>query len=133
MFLNQLKLNEKEVFWNVANILARVDGQFTAEEEEMLEQYNLEMQTDFVYDGTKTDKKALLQMLQDSSRQAKKMIYFELYGLVYADKKYSADEKEMMQEVQKILMLSDADVKELGECVIAILDIYKKLGGILAR
>lgn len=37
MFLNQLKLNEKEVFWNVANILARVDGQFTAEEEEMLE------------------------------------------------------------------------------------------------
>ena len=71
MFLNYLSQKEKEIFWNIANMVVRVDGELAQEEMDMLEEYKREMQSDFCFDETKVDKLAILDELKDSSMQVK--------------------------------------------------------------
>ena len=47
MLLNELSLEEKKTFWNIANVLASVDGN-APEEESVLKQYSEEMGADFL-------------------------------------------------------------------------------------
>lgn len=131
MFLNYLSQKEKEIFWNIANMVVRVDGELAQEEMDMLEEYKREMQSDFCFDETKVDKLAILDELKDSSMQVKKIIYLELYGLVYADKKYTIEERTFMSKIQENFDIADTDIKALEDCVIEIMGIYRRLGEII--
>lgn len=131
MFLSQLNRKEKEIFWNLANIVMRSDNEATQAELDMLETYEEEMQEDFTDCELNHDFTALLEELQGASTRIKKIIYFELYGLVYADGKYQSEERDLMAEMQQAFALTDADAKALGQAVIDIMNIYTKLGEII--
>ena len=133
MFLANLNQKEKAVFWDVANAIVRVDGVIAEVEMEMLNQYQDEMHTAFAEGDAKIDKMELLASLKDSSQAVKKMIYFELFGLVYADAKYTKDEENLMKNVQMLFGITDEDARALEKCVVTIMNTYGELGEILAR
>ena len=130
MLLDQLTLEEKKAFWNIANLLASSDGS-AREEESILEQYNEEMGTDFEYpDASQIDIKNELESIKASSAKNRKIIYFELYGVAYADTSFDDREKKILDEVCLALSITD-DVREtLESSVKTIFDTYRKLGDV---
>jgi len=130
MLLDELTLEEKKAFWNIANVLASADGR-ALEEESILEQYNEEMGTDFEYpDASQIDIKNELESIKASSSKNRKIVYFELYGVAYADTSFDDREKKILDEVCLALSITD-DVREtLESSVKTIFDTYRKLGDV---
>lgn len=130
MLLDELTLEEKKAFWNIANVLASADGR-ALEEESILEQYNEEMGTDFEYpDASQIDIKNELESIKASSAKNRKIVYFELYGVAYADTSFDDREKKILDEVCLALSITD-DVREtLESSVKTIFDTYRKLGDV---
>ena len=128
MLLDQLTLEEKKAFWNIANVLASADGRALAEES-ILEQYNDEMGTGFEYpDASQIDINNELQSIKNSSAKNRKIVYFELYGVAYADTEFTDREKNLLDEICLDLAITDDVRGTLENSVRTIFDTYKKLG-----
>lgn len=128
MLLDQLTLEEKKAFWNIANVLASADGRALAEES-ILEQYNDEMGTGFEYpDASQIDINNELQSIKNSSAKNRKIVYFELFGVAYADTEFTDREKNLLDEICLDLAITDNVRGTLENSVRTIFDTYKKLG-----
>ena len=87
------------------------------------------MGTGFEYPvASEIDLKKELGTLSGSSAKDRKIVYFELYGVAYADTAFDDREKQILDEVCLTLSITD-DVREtLEESVKTIFDTYRKLG-----
>lgn len=132
MLLDELTLEEKRSFWNIANVLASVDGQIVAEEQSVLAQYVEEMGGGFEFiDPASVDVTAELNAVKGSALRNRRIMYFELFGVAYADTDFSDKEQKILREAADILDIAD-DVKEtLETCVKNVYDSYRKLGDVL--
>ena len=131
MLLDELSMEEKKAFWNIANAMASVDGR-VMEEESILQQYNEEMGVNFAFiDASAVDVKKELDSVKASSLRSRRIMYFELFGVAYADTEFDANEQKVLDEVANELEIT-GDVREtLESSVKNIFDTYKKLGEVL--
>ena len=128
MLLDELTLEEKKAFWNIANVLASSDGR-ALEEESILEQYNEEMGTGFEYpDASQIDINKELESIKNSSAKNRKIVYFELFGVAYADTEFTDREKNLLDEICLDLAIAESDRETLENSVRTIFDTYRKLG-----
>lgn len=128
MLLDSLTLEEKKAFWNIANVLASADGR-ALEEESILEQYNDEMGTGFEYpDASQIDVNKELESIKNSSAKNRKIVYFELFGVAYADTEFTDREKNLLDEICLDLAIAESDRETLENSVRTIFDTYRKLG-----
>lgn len=131
MLLDELTLEEKKAFWNIANVLAAVDGR-AASEESILNQYKDEMGEDFdPVDPAAVDIKSELGTLGASSIRNRKIVYFELFGVAYADTGFDEKEKDILDEAYAALGISSKDREFLESSVKTIFDTYRTLGDVL--
>ena len=114
MFLHQLSNDNKIRFWDLANHMMRTDGKVTKEEENMLDQYKQEMQMDFDYNGA-VNIDETISALAKEDKFTKRCIYFELFGLAYADAKYDMTERAEMEKMQRLFGITDEESKEIEE------------------
>ncbi len=131
MLLDELSMEEKKAFWNIANVLASVDGR-VMEEESILNQYNEEMGVNFAFiDASLVDIDKEIESISSSSLRSRKIFYFELFGVAYADTEFDDKEKAILDKVSHGLGISD-DIREvLEKSVTTIYDTYRKLGEVL--
>ena len=131
MLLDELSMEEKKAFWNIANVLASVDGR-VMEEESILNQYNEEMGVNFAFiDASLVDIDKEIENIRSSSLRSRKIVYFELFGVAYADTEFDDKEKAILDKVSHGLGISD-DIREvLEKSVTTIYDTYRKLGEVL--
>ncbi len=131
MLLDELSMEEKKAFWNIANVLASVDGR-VMEEESILNQYNEEMGVNFAFiDASLVDIDKEIESISSSSLRSRKIVYFELFGVAYADTEFDDKEKAILDKVSHDLGISD-DIREvLEKSVTTIYDTYRKLGEVL--
>ena len=131
MLLDELSMEEKKAFWNIANVLASVDGR-VMEEESILNQYNEEMGVNFAFiDASLVDVDKEIESISSSSLRSRKIVYFELFGVAYADTEFDDKEKAILDKVSHGLGISD-DIREvLEKSVTTIYDTYRKLGEVL--
>lgn len=131
MLLDELTMEEKKAFWNIANVLASVDGR-VMEEVSILNQYNEEMGVNFAFiDASLVDVKKEIESIKFSSLRSRKIVYFELFGVAYADTDFNDNEKAVLDEVSAGLDIA-GDVREvLEQSVRTIYDTYRKIGEVL--
>ena len=131
MLLDELSLEEKKAFWNIANALASVDGR-VMEEESILQQYNEEMGVNFAFiDASLVNVSKELESIKSGSLRSRKIVYFELFGVAYADTEFDENEHKILDEAANVLGI-EADVRETLETSVKnIFDTYKKLGEVL--
>lgn len=132
MLLNGLSHEEKIAFWNIANVLAAVDGNIS-EEESILKQYSDEMGVDFKFidDPAAVDIKSELDILKTGNLKNRKIVYFELFSVAYADTELHEKERAILNEVCTVLEISDDIRATLESSVKTIFDTYRKLGEVL--
>ena len=131
MLLDELTMEEKKAFWNIANVLASVDGS-VMEEVSILNQYNEEMGVNFAFiDASLVDVKKEIESIKSSSLRNRKIVYFELFGVAYADTEFDDKEKAVLDEVSAGLDITDGDREVLEQSVKTIYDTYRKIGEVL--
>ena len=132
MFLQELNAEEKKLFWDIANAVVMVDGTITEQETELLEQYLTELEEDYeVLSPNVINIDNELLRLKNCEERIRKIICFELCGLVYADSDYCKEEKDMIQRICNQMEISEEVFGKMEACVQEICDAYKKLGEIL--
>lgn len=115
MFLNQLSLEEKEAFLSLSVNAAKANGEFTAEEHLMVEEYCREMGIAF-FDMSETKTvDEIAEVYKNSTEQHKKIVVFEILGLMFADGNYDSQEKEFVLDFVGRIGVTEEEVdKEIG-------------------
>lgn len=131
MLLDGLTKDEKRSFWNIANVVAAADGSIS-EEESILKQYTEEMGGDYEFiDPSSVDIENELNKFKTSELKTRKIVYFELYSVAYADTEFDVKEQELMNKIFASLAISGDDRDDLEDCVKTIFGAYRKLGDVL--
>ena len=124
MFLNKLTDQEKEAFISLSIHAANADTVFVEEEKALIQDYCKEMGIVFFDSSSIMPLEELKKIYADSSINNKKIVLFELLGLVYVDGKYDNEEKNFINEFAEAIGLSAEEVAvqtKLIEKYIAIL------------
>ena len=132
MFLHELNEEEKKLFWNIANAVVMADGTKTDQESKLLKQYLVELEEDFeVLDPNTISIEDEIQRLGNCNVRIRKVICFELCGLVNADSDYSKEENDLIHHICNKMEINEEILSKMEECVQEIYDAYRKLGEIL--
>ena len=125
MLLDELNPQEKQAFWHIANVLASVDGR-VLEEESVLKQYNDEMGTGFDFiDPASVDVEKELQDISSGSLRNRRIVYFELFGVAYADTELDSREHKILDDVCSFLGIEDPVRKTLEDSVKTVYDSFR--------
>ncbi len=108
MYLSLLGKKEKDSFLRLAYELALIDGDYGAEEQQMMEVYCNEMQIS----SSSLDKEASISTIIDfiakeSDIKNKKIMIFEIIGLAMSDSNYDYKEKNFIYELMNKFMIEE--------------------------
>ena len=105
MFLNRLKKKEKKAFLKLAHYVARSDSDFSADEENIIEKYCMEMQIDNIeFNEKEFDIYDTLDKFK--SKSSKKIVLLELMALIYSDDFLHEKEREVLEKILEEFELS---------------------------
>lgn len=112
MFLNMLNQKEKEYFLELANIAMNVDEVVTEEELDMLDMFRKEMSLqDYVIKNVPLDK--LKADVDLCSKRNKKVMLFELTGMMYADNEVADVEDKWLKDLGNRWGFRESEIKKI--------------------
>ena len=123
MFLSRLNEKEKKIFLEFAMKIQMADGKTVPEEEKMIKEYCNEMKISFEEKDEITENE-IIDFLNNSSLESKKIIIFEGIGLAYADGDYCGAEKEVIDTIASGIGLD-------GDMVATLEDYILKYNGLV--
>lgn len=119
MFLDRLRSEEKKAFMVIANHAAEINGVVEEQEKQLLSEYCLELQiSGNEAEGMKYEEAVTLFALAERSK--KRILIFEILGLLYADGVFDAEEKQFIVELTQSIGLN----KNEFDRILASLDRY---------
>ena len=114
MFLHLLKDNEKEAFIDLCRLAAACNGSVSEEEEITIEQYCAEMGISFPMSHAQT-LEGVLSCFTDSDIRSRKIVVFEIIGLIFADGDFDEKESQFIEKISGALGISIHQVSEMLE------------------
>jgi len=130
MFLNSMSTDEKERFLELAYKLAQIDGNYAEEEEEIINSYKAELGITDIGDTGSVDE--LIDFFATKDEPVKKIVLFELYGMICADSKIEESEKDVFEKIKTKFGISESLVKQIVEVADELQAVYDKIYDILA-
>ena len=112
MYLNDLMQGEKFAFYSIVKHLVSIDGEFSIEEKNMMEEFLQEMKLSKDQIPEISPKDAL-DMLSFSTFATRKKIYIELIGVTLCDESLHADEKALMDKIAGDFLIDEKLQEEL--------------------
>lgn len=128
MYLALLNSDQKQIFLELALVLASADGRYSNEEKAVIESYCREMQVDMPKDIMKKTPGEIIKDIDElCMEQEKKIIIFETIGLAISDGIYHDSEKELIWEMIKKFDLQEEFGKECETVVEEYIEFQKKI------
>lgn len=128
MFLNMLSDQQKELFLDLCLYIVHADGKYTNEEKNLVESFCCEMGIDYTSQMKSTDYVSTVRkIVAISSDYEKKIIGFELMGVVYADGIFHDEERYYIEHYSVQSGISMATMNEFGELVQQVLSLDRKI------
>jgi len=107
MFLNQLNLKQRKAFIELAYYAAKIDNVFAEEEKHFIEIYKGEAGIEY-YDVENHDFDKMTAEFED--KKSKNIALLEITALIYADKKVTIEESQLLKDLQKKLNFTDKEM-----------------------
>ena len=130
MFLISMSIDEKERFLELAYKLAQVDGNYAEEEEEIINSYKAELGITNIGDTGSIDE--LIAFFATRNEPVKKIVLFELYGMMCADRKIKEAEKDVFEKLKTKFGVSEKLIRQIIEVADELQAVYDKVYDILA-
>jgi uncharacterized tellurite resistance protein B-like protein len=106
-----MNVEEKKNFLELVYKIANCDGEFSDDEEELVNSYKMELGISDIPDTKSIDE--LIALFADKAIQLKKIVFFELYGMIMADGKVVDAETEILNNLKNQLSLGEEFYAEL--------------------
>ena len=132
MFLDAFSRNEKYAFLSLAKKVILADNIVEEEEENLFALYLQEMQMEKSEVEYITEE-AAYSVFMESSETVRRQTLIELISLSMCDNRYDEAEKSIIEIIAHQLNVSRSLLTQMTDCVIELLDIYKKLNEIITE
>lgn len=123
MFLNRLEKEEKIAFLELAHYVARSDSDFSISEEDIINNYCLEMQIENInFDKSSFDLYNTLGTIKNPRSQ--KVVLLEIMALIYSDNFLHEEERKVLEKILEEFNLSYQLATVYGEWAKVVLSMY---------
>ena len=130
MFLNSMSNEEKTLFLELAYKLANIDGDYAEEEEEIINSYKAELGIFDIGDTGSIDD--IIDFFATRNETVKKIVLFELYGMICADNQIVDAEKVFFEKLRNKFQIPEYLVDRIIEVADELQEVYDKVYEILA-
>lgn len=128
MLLNQFTSEEKNAFLSLCVHAAKANNVFADEEYEMLHAYCKEMGVEDFDANLADDLETVAQVFKLSTIKNKKIMLFELLGLLYSDGSYDGLEKEFLKNfLDTVGDIGQKDIDVFSKYISEYLELLKKI------
>ena len=90
MFVQVMEKEEREKFLELIYKIANIDGDYVAEEEELIDSYKAELELSDIKDTDTIEE--IIDYFSSKSESIRKIVLFEVYGMINADVKIDISE-----------------------------------------
>ena len=129
MFANVMDQSEKEKFLELIHKIAQCDEDYSEEEEELLNNYKIELGIQDVKDTDTLE--GLVDFFAGKTPELKKIVFFELYGMIMADGKIALKESELIEMVEKAFGLPESLYIEIISVADELRKVYDRIYDVL--
>lgn len=133
MFLHLLNNEQRELFLDLAIKATEANGVVEIEEKNMLKAFSLEMQIPFRYTTKKTTDEILSRLSDITTEKEKKILAFELIGILLADGIYDEEEKTFMIQISERANISMDVIEKMINVLDEYRNIYEKICDIVLK
>ena len=126
MFLKSLMQGEKFAFYSIAKYLVSIDGEYSAEEQNLLNGFLQEMELNESQISHIKPEDAI-EMLTFSSTSTRRKIYIELIGVTLCDEYLHDDERKYLDRIANDFLIDEDTRNKLFDLVTQLLNLYKSM------
>ncbi len=126
MFLKSLMQGEKFAFYSIAKYLVSIDGEYSAEEQNLMNGFLQEMELNESQISHIKPEDAI-EMLTFSSPSTRRKIYIELIGVTLCDEYLHDDERKYLDRIANDFLIDEDIRNKLFDLVTQLLNLYKSM------
>ncbi len=126
MFLKSLMQGEKFAFYSIAKYLVSIDGEYSAEEQNLMNGFLQEMELNESQISYIKPEDAI-EMLTFSSPSTRRKIYIELIGVTLCDEYLHDDERKYLDRIANDFLIDEDTRNKLFDLVTQLLNLYKTM------
>lgn len=126
MYLKLLDETEKANFSKIAQIAVHTNKKFHEVKGLILQEYYHETGLKLVETAMPSDSELEEILGTFKTRIARRIVYFEMFGLFNVDAEYSNEEKAFMEKFKKVMELTDEECKSLCDLALEMVATYMK-------
>jgi len=129
MFLQVMNDEEKARFLELVYKVASIDGEYAQEEQEIVNSYKNELG---IYDVAETGNiDELISYFSDKNLTLKKIVLFEIIGLINADDKVEAAEASVLVKIENAFGLDKKLVDKIDSVIKKLQNAYDEVYDVL--
>ena len=129
MFLYMLTDEEKQQYLNLAVIAVHINGALEDEEKKFIEGYQREMEISVgptLFDSI-PDEESVFYFFSSSEKSHKRIVLFELIGLLTCDRVFDEEEKNFILRLCSALGLSADEIDSISQLALRYFDIITEI------
>ena len=126
MYLSKLSIEQKHIFLDLEIHMSKIDGNFSAEEKQIIDAHCLEMHID--NNGYKNEmslSEVIEHLKSDFNAKEKHIVFLELAATVWADNVYHETEKDLIESLSDKLSITEKEIDIAFSLVNQLKEAYK--------
>lgn len=129
MFVQVMEKEEREKFLELIYKIANIDGDYVAEEEELIDSYKAELELSDIKDTDTIEE--IIDYFSSKSESIRKIVLFEVYGMINADGKIDISEEKIFNISQEKFGISEQQTKAIINVAEELQKVYDKVYDVL--
>lgn len=129
MFVQVMEKEEREKFLELIYKIANIDGDYVAEEEELIDSYKAELELSDIKDTDTIEE--IIDYFSSKSESIRKIVLFEVYGMINADGKIDISEEKIFNLSQEKFGISEQQTKAIINVAEELQKVYDKVYDVL--
>ena len=129
MFVHVMGKEEREKFLELIYKIANIDGDYVAEEEELIDSYKAELELSDIKDTDTIEE--IIDYFSSKSESIRKIVLFEVYGMINADGKIDNSEEKLFNLSQEKFGISEQQTKAIINVAEELQKVYDKVYDVL--
>lgn len=131
MFLKNLDTDSKNKFMQLICLAANIDKNCSNEELSIIHNYQNELGIP-VLPKIRSSASELIAYFSKFPESVRKMIYFEIYGLIRSDNLITTDENDLLHDIEKNFGLGSDITQQIKMLAKKLQDVYSELFSVLS-
>lgn len=129
MFLQVMNREEREKFLELIYKVANIEGEYAEEEKELIDSYKNELELTEILDTGNIE--GLIEYFSSKTTEMKKIILFEVIGLINVDDKIVKEEEDIFKKLVESFGVDNESVEKIEMVAKKLQQVYDEVYDIL--